>query len=175
MLSPAQLRLDSYFYTEVNVSIDMEKYIKEDSPKLTENDYSIGFIVHEDVDDGSELIISLKVNNSEVPDSPFTVSIGIIGRFIYTDGLLEKLKKKSVKEESVISNALSILFASIREQFFDITAKMPCGGVFLPTTTFNIEKHRIPESEPAKKPAKKTKSSVSTKPIEVVSTATRHG
>jgi hypothetical protein len=126
MLVPAQLKLDSYFYTEVNVSIDMEKYITDDRPELTENDYSIDFVLHEGFEDGEELIISLKLTNEEAVDSPFIVAISIIGRFISTEDLLKKIKGKKVKEELVISTALAILFASIREQFFALTAKMPC-------------------------------------------------
>lgn len=151
MLTPATLKLDSYFYTDVSVSIDMEKYLIDERRELSEEDLTPDFVVHQDKDDGNELIISFKITNEESKDSALKISIGMIGRFVYTDGLLEKIEAGSVKEEAAVTTVLSVLYGCMRDQFFTITAKMPCGGMFLPAALFNVEKHSNQDEPPKKK------------------------
>ncbi len=160
MLNPASLNLDSYFYSCINVSLDMEAYFGEEISPLTTADLNADFFVKEDFDSDEDLIVTLEVS-TEASDkkNPLNIEIKVMGRFLANDELRARVKSGDVKRENVVINGLSILYSSIRDQVLSLTAKMPIGPVFLPTCTFSVKRNEpIKEELPVtKKVRRRTK------------------
>jgi hypothetical protein len=152
MLNSALLNLDSFYYTEINVSVDIDAVDRNAPCTLTTENLCADFSVHSDLVSDGNAILSLKVTTDSEADLSLSISVGIIGKFDLTDELKAKISNGSAKEETVITNSLSILYASIRELGHSLTAKTPLGPQFLPTCNFSVEK-KIKEQEPA--PAEK--------------------
>lgn len=136
----------------------MEAFSKDVSTELSRENLVADFIVHDDFEDKSELILSLKIS-SEGKDLAINLSMGVIGRFLLSEELQQRISENQLKEETVVSNALSILYGAIRDQVNSLSAKMPTGTIFLPTCVFNVQKHKEePEAqEPTKVTIKKKK------------------
>lgn len=156
MLTPASLNIDSYFFTDFNASLDLEKFGELNSVEFKPEDLNSEFVVHEDSQTGNELVVSLKVSvDSSKPSGALVFGASVIGKFHYTEELKLRIVNSLVKEEVVVSNALSILYSSIRDQVYSFTAKMPCGPVFLPTCTFLVAKNDAVVEQQKKPPVRK--------------------
>lgn len=161
MLDSALLKLDSYFYTSLKVSVDVEKLQGEESLKLTNENVDADFSVYETSETSGCIILSLTVTTNPEFQLATEIAATVIGRFELSDELISMVKKGTAKEEKIIGNALSILYTGIRDQVFSITAKTPVGPQFLPTCVFNVEKIDEP-SEMIPKRSKPTRSKKAT-------------
>lgn len=168
MLAPASLSLDSYFYSCVQVSLDMTAYFEGDVNPLTLNDLNVEFVVHEDLETSDDLIVTLEVTTEVESKSPLNIKIKVLGRFIASSELREKVNSGQTKHEQVVISGLAILYSSIRDQLLSLTAKMPIGPTFLPTCVFNVQRNQSTTEEtlPAPKATtKKTSRSNNKKPV----------
>lgn len=153
MLPYATLQLDSYYFTLVDVRFDRAA-LSEDVAPVTADRLESKFSIHEmdqDEDGVDGLIVDLEISSGEQKGGNKSMgiefTIRLMGRFILDDELKERIKDGTTKQEMVISNALSILYGSIRDQLFSITAKMPIGSVYLPTCRFPVERADADEEE----------------------------
>lgn len=164
MLQTAPLNLDSYFYTNIHASLDMSLYFDGSAAGLSREDLTFDFVVHEDLDSSDNLIITLILKTESDSKKPLKIEIEVLGRFVASSELLEKIRKEECKQEQVISNSLAILYSSIRDQVLSLTAKMPIGPTFLPTCIFNIERiHPKQENTETKTKERKTRSTTNSK------------
>lgn len=158
MLDSALLKLDSYFYTYLQVSVDVKKIEGEESYKFTNDNVNADFTVHETSETNGSLILSLEVTTNPESQLAVEIAIKVLGKFDLSEELIAMVKEGKVKEEKIIGNALSILYTGIRDQIFSVTAKTPVGPQFLPTCTFNVEKiEELPETPPKKQKQTKQK------------------
>lgn len=136
----------------------MGAYFDSDFKQLTTNDINIDFVVHEDLDADEDLIVTLEVaTDKSETKTPLSIDIKVLGRFLASEELREKVKLGQIKHEQVVINGLAILYSSIRDQILSLTAKMPIGPVFLPTCTFNVQKNIPEEKQKETKPIKAVK------------------